>query len=162
MAMNIHSPEGLLDSSHKLFCLYNGYSVASGHTRSVAPLDLFPLHIFPTLVVGDLNIHHSLSDPERILTNNESHISAPYLTKASDNSFSLLNTPGVFSRFPFTFSHRPGVLDLAFTNPTVLPSFSSWNPSLPLTGSAHVALVLPFSAPVLKAVPMGLDWKRTD
>ena len=97
-----HSPEELFDSSHKLFRLYNAYSVASGHTRSVAPIDLFPLHVFPTLVVGDLNIHHSLSDPERFLTNNEAHISAPYFTKASDNSFSLLNIPGVFTRFPFT------------------------------------------------------------
>ena len=98
MPVNINSPEGLFDSSHKFFRLYNAYSVASGHTRSVAPLDLFPLHVFPTLVVGDLDIHHSLSDPERILTNNESHISAPYFTKASDNLFfssvRLRSSPG--------------------------------------------------------------------
>ena len=257
MAVNIHPPEGLFDSSHKLFPLYNGYSVASGHTtcifqkyqdamnwfgakalklwllsvrlmlvsvilllksslirvsefgrtsrgevsslkpffgntpsqspesympngilgakptcgirillknasRSIAPVDLFPLLVFPTLVVGDLNIHHSLSDPERILTNNESHISAPYFTIASDNSFTLLNIPGVYTRFPFTHSHGPGVLDLAFANSTLLPLSSSWNPSLPPTGSDHAALSVVFSAPLLKSVSSGLDWKRTD
>jgi len=63
MAVNSHSPEGLFDTSHNLFCLYNAYSIPSCHTRSVSPVDLFPRHDFPTLLLGDLNIHHSVSDP---------------------------------------------------------------------------------------------------
>jgi len=62
MAVNFHSPEGLFHTSHNLFRLYNAYSLPSGHTRSVSPVDLFPEHDFPTLVLGDLNIHHSASD----------------------------------------------------------------------------------------------------
>jgi len=68
MAVNFHSPEGLFDTSHNLFCLYNAYSIPSAHTRSVSPVDLFPQHDFPTLVLGDLNIHHSTSDPTRLLS----------------------------------------------------------------------------------------------
>ena len=162
MAVNVYSPEGLFDSSHKLFRLYNAYSIASGHVRSVSPLDLFPLHVFPTLVLGDLNLHHSLSDPERILSDYELNISGPYFNKASDNSFTLLNTPGVFTRFPFTYSHRPGVLDLAFANMALFSFFMSWNPSLPPTGSDHAALSLVFSTPLLRSIPATPDWKRTD
>jgi len=53
MAVNVQSPEGLFDTSHNLFRLYNAYSIANGHTRSVSPVDLFPQHDFPTLVLGD-------------------------------------------------------------------------------------------------------------
>jgi len=68
MAVNFHSPEGVFDTSQNLFRLYNAYSIPSGHTRSVSPVDLFPQHDFPTLVRGDLNIHHSASDPTRLLS----------------------------------------------------------------------------------------------
>jgi len=63
MAVNFHSPKGLFDASHTLFRLYNPYSTPDSHPRSVSPLKLFPLHDFPTLVLGDLDIHHLLSDP---------------------------------------------------------------------------------------------------
>jgi len=57
-ALNFHCPEGRFDASHNLFCLYNAYSIPSSHNRSVSPLDLFPQHDFPTLVLRDLNPHH--------------------------------------------------------------------------------------------------------
>jgi len=68
MAVNFHSPEGHFDTSHNLFHLYNAYSISSGHARSVSPVDLFLRHDFPILVHGDLNIHHSGSDPTRLLS----------------------------------------------------------------------------------------------
>jgi len=68
MAVNFHSPEGLFDTSHNLFRLYNAYSIPTGLPRSVSPVDLLPQHDFPTLVLGDLNIHHSASDPTRLLS----------------------------------------------------------------------------------------------
>jgi len=134
MAVNFHSPEALLDTSQNLFRLYNAYSIPSGHTRSVSPVDLFPQYDFPTLVLGDLNIHHSSSDPTRLLSNHDQFISSPDFDRASAQLFSLLNTPGVYTRFPFTSNHRPAVLDLSFANTALLPFFSSWNPSLPPTG----------------------------
>ena len=75
MAVNFHSPEGLFDTSHNLFRLYNAYSIPSGHTRSVSPVDLFSHHNFPTLVLGDLNIHHSASDPTGFLSKYDQFIS---------------------------------------------------------------------------------------
>jgi len=162
MAVNFHSPEGLFDFSHNLFRLYNVYSIPSGYTRSVSPVDVFPQHGFPTLVLGDLNIHHTASDPTRLLSNHDQFISSPYFDRVSAQLFSLLNTPGVYTRFPFTSNHRPTVLDLSFANFALLPYFSSWNPSLPPTGSGHSALTIILSTPLLKPPPMGLNLKYTD
>jgi len=162
MAVNFHSPEGLFDTSHNLFRLCNAYSIPNGHTRSVSPVDLFPQHDFPTLVLWDLNIHHSASNPTRLLSGYDQFISSPYFHRASAQLFSLLNTPGVYTRFPFTSNHRPAVLDLSFANTALLPYFSSWNPSLPPTGSDHTALSIILSTPLLKPPPRGLNWKFTD
>jgi len=162
MGVNFHSPEGLFDTSHNLFRLNNAYSIPSGHTRSVSPVDLFPQHDFPTLVLGDLNIHHSISDPTRLLSGYDHLISSPYFDRASAQLFSLLNTPAVYIRFPFTSNHRPAVLDLSIANNGLLPYFSSWNPSLPPTGSDHTSLTIILSTPLLKPPPKGLNWKYTD
>jgi len=162
MAVNFHSPEGHFDSSHNLFRLYNVYSIPSGHHRSVSPVDLFPQHDFRTLVLGDLNIHHSTSDLAQFLSDHHQFISSPYLDKAFALLFSLLNSPGVYTRFPFTTNHRPAVLDLSFANSALLPYFSSWNPSLPPTGSDHTALSMVLTTPLLKPPPQGLNWKHTD
>jgi len=156
MAVNFHSPEGLFDTSHNLFCLYNAYSIPSGHTRSVSPVDLFPQHDFPTLGLGDINIDHSASNPTRLLSNSDQFRSSPYLDRASTQLFSLLNTPGVYTRFPFTSNHRPAVLDLSFANTALLLNFSSWNPYLPPTGSDHTALTIILSTPLLKPPPRAL------
>ena len=102
MVVNFHSREGLFDTSHNVFRLYNAYSIPSGHYRSVSSLNVFPQHDFPTLVLGDLNIHHPTSDPTRFFCDYHQFISSPYFDMASALLLSLLNTPGVYTRFPFS------------------------------------------------------------
>ena len=162
MAVNFHFPEGLFDTYHTLLRFYNSYSIASGHTRSVSAVDLFPQHDFPSLVLGDLNIHHSASDPTRLLCTYDQFIRSPYFDRASPQLFSLLNTPGVYIRFPFNTHHRPAVLDLSFANTALLPYFCSWNPSFPPTGSDHSALTIILSPPLLKPPLWSLNWKLMD
>jgi len=157
MAVNFHSPEGPFDTSHNLLHLYNAYSFPTGHTRSVSPVDLFPQHYFPTPFLRDLNIDHSASDLTRWLPNYDQFISSPYFDRASAQLFSLLNTPGVYTRFPFTSNDRPAVLDLSFANTAWLLYFYSWNPSLLPTGSDHTALTIILSTPLLKSPPKGLN-----
>jgi len=83
MVVNFHSPEGLFDTSHNWFCLYNAHSIPNGHTRSVSAVDLFPRPDFPTLVLGDLNIHHSAFYPTRLLSGYDQFISSPYFDRPS-------------------------------------------------------------------------------
>jgi len=111
MAVNFHSRAGLLDTCHNLFRLYNAYSIPHGHIRSVSPADLFPQNDSPTLVLRDFNIHYSGSDPTHLLSDHDQFISSSYFDWASAYLFSVLNTPGIYTRFPFTTNHHPAVLD---------------------------------------------------
>jgi len=185
MAVNFHSPQGLFDSSQNLFHLYNAYSILSGQTRSVSPVDLFPQHDFPTLVLGDLNIHHSASDPTRLLWNYDQVISSPYFDRAKAQLFSILNTPGVCTRFPFTSNHHPIVLDLSFANTAwtrfspagtppsrqllrIIPPSQSCSPlrsgsphPRALTGSTRIGITSPRCSPIVRMQLTRLSPLRT-
>src|SRR5205807_3586580 len=60
MAIDVFTPAGLFCSANRQFRIYNLYSTsASGPSRrTITPDDAFRRHFFPTLVVGDFNIHH--------------------------------------------------------------------------------------------------------
>src|SRR5437588_7875979 len=163
MAINIHSHHGLFGSKHKIFRLYNSYSVnsTSCSSRTLSPQDLFPIHSFPTITMGDFNLHHPLLDPLRELSSQDISVSASYFDRAADLGFSLLNVPGIFTRFPFDSSTRPGVLDISFANPAAAPFFQSWDTSLPSTGSDHVPVTILLSAPLLRTPPPTPNWDKT-
>ena len=164
MALDVHTPSGLFDSTQRVLRLYNGYSTngRSAAFRTIPPEAWFPSHDFPCLVVGDFNLHHPLSDPLRQFSPHEIRLSSPYFQRASDEGFVLLNTPGVFTRFPFNGATRPGVLDLSFANSLLAPYFVSWSADLPATGSDHIPIVLKFSAPLLRPPAPSPNWSKTD
>ena len=99
MAIDIHSQQGLFSSNHKIFWLYNSYSVngTSCSSRTLFPQDLFPTHSFPTITLGDFNLHHPLPDPLRELSSQDISVSGPYFDRAADLGYSLLNVPGIFT-----------------------------------------------------------------
>jgi len=62
--------------------------------------------------------------------------------------YTLLNTPGIYTRFPFTGTHRPSAIDLAFANPHIISAFHSWDAStLPSTGSDHARILVSLRPP---------------
>ena len=128
MALDMHTPSGLFDSNHHVWRIYNGYSTngPTSNIRTVAPEQMFPELDFPCLIAGDFNIHNPLSDPLRDFSPNDIAISAPYFERSADMGFSLLNTPGVYTRFPLVAGDRPAVLDLSFANTELAPFFTSW------------------------------------
>jgi len=77
--------------------------------------------------------------------------------------FTLLNTPGIYTRFPFTGTHRPSAIDLAFTNPHMLPTFRSWDASiLPSTGSDHAPILISLGPPSPHNDKPRPRWQETD
>jgi len=97
---------------------------------------------------GDFNIHNAAADPSRLLSSKEEKESAPYFDRASDLGFTLLNTPAVYTRFPFSGNHRPSTIDLAFANPQIFPAFRFWDASsLPSTGSDHPPIIITLRPP---------------
>ena len=84
------------------------------------------LHLeHPYLVAGDFNIHNAATDPSRLLSSKEERESARYFERASDLGFTLLNIPGLYTRFPLTGTHRPSTIDLAFANSHMFAAFRS-------------------------------------
>ena len=163
-SLDIFTPSALFDFFFSRFRVTNAYSThqRSPPYRTLAPLDLFPSLPFPLLVLGDFNIHHPFSDPLRAHGPREMSVSHPYFSLASERGFPLLNQPGVYTYFPFTHSSRPSVLDLAFSNSSLVPAFSKWDTPLPSTGSDHVPVVISLCSPKFRPPDPTPNWAKTD
>ena len=163
-SLDIFAPCGFFEFSFTRFRITNAYSthLRSPPYRNLIPQDLFPVLSFPLLVLGDLNVYHSSSDPLRILDPSELSVSHPYFSLASERDFSLLNQPGVYTYFPFTHSSRPSVLDLAFTNSLLSPACCRWDTPLPSTGSDHVPVLISLSSTKFRPPDPSPNWAKTD
>ena len=164
MALDLFTPDSFFNPSTTGFTIINSYSTKgrSNKPRSVPPDLIFPSSPLPTLTLGDLNIHHPTADPLSTLKEDEIATSTPYFDRATDLGFSLLNTPGVFTRFSMSLIGRPGVLDLAFACPLLAPYITEWSDPLPFTGCDHIPILLSFEAPLFPAPPPTPNWALTD
>ena len=164
MSLDISSQKPVFGSSFHSFRLINAYTINSADRRvhSVAPESLFPHTGLPLLVVGDLNIYNPLPDPLRAFSSQEVSSSTPYFELVALYGFALLNSPGVYTRFPLSGKARPSIIDLAFANPLLLPFVTSWETSLPWTCSDHVPITILLAAPSSDPVPRRLRWDHTD
>jgi len=128
MALDVYTLKGCFGQNFPRFRIGNSYArPLPPAPHSVSPETALPLFDFPYLVAGDFNIHNAASDPSRLLSSKEEKDSAPYFRRASDLGYTLLNTPGIYTRFPFSGNHRPSTIDLAFANPYAFPAFRLWD-----------------------------------
>jgi len=150
IAVDVYTPNGCFCLNFPCFRIGNSYArPLPPAPHSVSPETALPAFDFPSLVAGDFNIHNTASDPSRLLSSKEERESAPYFNRARDLGYTLLNTPGIYTRFPFTGTHRPSAIDLAFANPEIIPTFRSWDStSLPSTGSDHAPILISLSPPL--------------
>ena len=164
MYLDIYTPDGCFGTAAPKFRLNNICArETGGHSLSVPPEAAFQQFDFPYLVAGDFNIHNPASDPLRVFSYSEELESAPFYNLASDRGFRLLNTPGIYTRFPLSGSHRPSAIDLAFANPLMSPAFVAWDTtSLPSTGSDHVPILITLAPRTSKPVPRVPCWDMTD
>jgi len=156
----VFSPEGLFGSPHRSLRVTSVYLLRTNHPpyRSIFPERIFSFLSYPQLVLGDFNLHHPLGDPCLSLSEREFIISTSYFDAAGDLPYHLLNTPGVYTRFPFDTISRPSVLDLAFANTALSSLVSSWDTPLPSTGSDHVPCVITLRPPAIMLPPPTLHW----
>jgi len=163
-SIDIFAPDGFFELQFTRFRIINAYNLPlkSAPFRTIAPPDLFQDNAFPTMLVGDLNLHHPAADPLRTFDSREYNLSHPYYSQASEHGYSLLNQPGLYTYFPFAHNARPSVLDLAFANSPLFPSFSHWDTPLPLTGSDHVPVLITLESPRFRLPPPSPNWSKTD
>jgi len=162
--MNVFSPEGLFGSPHRSLRVTSVYLL---HTNRppyccIAPERLFSSCCHPHLVLGDFDLHDPQADTCRSLSEREFMILARYLDAAFDFTYNLLNTPGVYTRFPFDTISRPSVLHLAFANTALCPLVSSWDIPLPSTSSNHVPCVITLKPPSIMLPPPTPHWALLD
>jgi len=164
LALDISSNEPLFGTAFHSFRIINAYSTNTVDHRihSVPPDVLFPDLGFPLLVVGDLDIRNTSSDPVRHFSPREIASSTPNFEKAVQFGFALLNPPGEYTRFPLVGKARPSVIDLTFANPALLALVKSWEACLPSTGSYHIPITITLAAPSLNQKPPRPRWADTD
>jgi len=164
MALDVFTPEGCFGSNFPRFRIGNAYArPLHPYPHSVSPDTALQEFEYPYLVAGDFNIHNSATDPSRLLSTKEEKESAPYFALAADLGFTLLNTPGIYTRFPFTGTHRPSTIDLAFANPRIFPAFRSWDASvLPSLGSDHAPILISLCPPSPHSDKPRPRWQDTD
>ena len=162
--LDVYTPAGCFGTDSTKFRLTNVYSRSlPGSTKSVEPSSALPDVDFPCLVAGDFNIHNHAADPLRITTRAEEKASAPYFNRATDLAYYVLNTHGVYTRFPLSGTFRPSAIDLAFANPLLRPAFQSWDATtLPSTGSDHVLILIHLTAPTDASAPPRPMWDKAD
>lgn len=148
--IDVFTPGGFFDFSATNFRIGNIYSrsLTQPPTHMILLATALTDYDFPYLVVGDFNIHNPASDPLRLISSTKATVFAPYFDQAAHLGSTLLNTPGVFTRYPLSGEQMPSVIDLAFANPFMFPAFKSWGAtSLPSTGSDHVPIVIKLAPP---------------
>ena len=165
MEVVLQAPSGICTPCQKTLRVINIYhpprSAASTACR-FDPSDICPPGATATLVAGDFNIHHYTSDPGRAVSRREFLASDPFFSMADTRGFSMLNTPGVYTRFPLSGIGRPSVLDLAFASASVTPFLARWDTPYESTGSDHVPILITFATAALLPRRPTLDWSRTD
>jgi len=164
LSVDVFSSEGLFGSPHRSLRVTSVYLLRTNRPpyRSILPERIFSFLSHPHLVLGDFNLHHPLTDPCRSLSEREFTISTRYFDAAFNVPYHLLNTPGVYTRFPFDTISRPSVLDLAFANTALSPLVSSWDTPLPSTGSDHVPCVITLKPPAIMLPPPTPHWALLD
>ena len=105
---------------HSDLRILNVYNISWDPGRALVPSRALSASPTPTLVLGDLNIHHPIANPAWYFNPEELTLSRPWFDRASLTGFSLINNPGDYTFFPFSQFYCPSVLDLAFANQTFL------------------------------------------
>jgi len=149
MTFEVSTHQGCFGTNFPRFTIGNAYArPLPPFPHSVSPESSFLDLEHPYLIAGDFNIQNTATDPARLLSSKEEKESAPYFDRATDLGFTLLNTPGVYTQFPFSGSHRPSTIDLAFANPHMFSAFRTRDASsLPSTGSDHTPIIVTLRPP---------------
>jgi len=164
LSVDVFSPEGLFGFPQHSLRVTSVYLLRTNCPpyRSILPERVFSFLSHPHLVLCDFNLHHPLADPCRSLSEGEFIISTSDFDATFDVPYDLLNTPGVYTRFPFDTISRFSVFDLAFANTALCPLVSSWDTPLPTTGSDHVPCVITLKPPAILLPPPTPHWALFD
>jgi hypothetical protein len=130
------------------------------------PEEMLVYSTFPTLVLGDFNLHTPLADPLHFYSHAEIHVSEPFMDLALDLGYHLLNSPGIYTHFPYYTHHKPLTIDLTFAHQPLATFRISWDNSTLSTDSNHTSsrtkIYLTFTiSPYTTTDLHNIDWNTT-
>ena len=93
LSIDIFAAGGFYELQFSHLRIINAYNLPLFRApfRTISPSDIFQDSSFPTLIVADLNLYHSLADPLRVLSPGKYCLSHPYFNQVSKYGFALLN-----------------------------------------------------------------------
>ena len=159
--LRIFAKEGRLVGNGRSLGLVNVYNRVVDGGNTVSLETAFVETNEPTLVVGDMNCHTAFTDPLRELGHGERRRGELYMRTAALNGYNILNTPGVYTRFPDNPElHRPSVLDYTLANAALLPKVSRWRDIFQRTGSDHIVIVTDINSEEVELATPSPDWDK--
>jgi len=125
--LRVFAREGRLVGQSHSFGLINIYNRQRSGGNTVPADELFLETCEPILVVGDLNVHTSLTEPTRVQASGGRRIREVYVRTAALNGYTILNRPGIHRRFPDNATiPRPLVLDYTLVNASMFARITRW------------------------------------
>lgn len=144
----------------KEFILTNVYNTPSREGMVVAPERLF--HDFDCLsfVCGDFNVHTIYTDPLKEINPGERRLGELFFRVATVKKHTIINEPGIHTRFPNRDDHRPSCIDYTLANNKLLHFVDDWNHTLDSTGSDHIAIITTINSREIRTARPAPDWEE--
>jgi len=159
--LRIIAKEGSLLGNHQSLGIINTYNRPAEGGHTVTAKSLFAKANEPTLVVGDLNIHTTYTDPMRNLKPGERRRGEHYIRLAALQDYTIINTPGIYTRFPDNPTlHRPSIIDYTLANNSLLGKVSKWKDVYQRSGSDHIIIVTELDSEGVARARASLDWEK--
>jgi len=159
----IFTKEGKLVGESKSAGIVNAYKRRTEEGNSVQAESLFRETNKPTIIVGDLNVHTSLTDPMRVLSSSERKNGETYMSTAALSGYTILNTQGIYTRFPDNVMlHRPSIINYSMANAAMFNKLSRWRDIDQRTSSDHISIVTELDSEEIELAKPAPNWEKSN
>jgi len=159
--LRIFAKEGKRVGQSRSVSVVNAYNRRTEEGNSILAESLFRQTNDPTIIVGDLNVHRSLTDPMRILSSSERRTGKTYMRTAALCGYTILNTPGIYTRFPDNVMlHGPSVIHYSCANAAMFTKISRWRDITQRISSDYIAIVTKIDSEEIERAKPAPDWEK--
>lgn len=142
LCLRVFADKGRLLGQSWSVDIANAYNRQGREGLYVPAEGIFPETPEPTLVVGDLNIHTSLTDPMRVLSSSQKRSGATYMRTAALPGYTILNTPGIYTRVSDNPNlDPPSTIVYTLANASIFTKVTRWRNVTQRTGSDHIVII---------------------
>lgn len=117
VGVNFHFEKGFQSSDYRNLLIISTYNRVVKSYTTILPYTLFSNYgPLPSIMIGNLNIHHIVMQPDRRFNKNTSNKSNPYFNEAHNTGFIGANKTGVTTRWLHNLSKQGLGINLTVFN----------------------------------------------